>query len=469
MPNALNYKKILESMTRQATQAKRHWQSNIDVVNAARRKNGMDPMDPWTETVLATELETYATRRALAEHYTSTANEATQPADVSFLRKHGINIITAAVPSLIANELVSVQPLQARIGEIRYLDVKYGNNKGKIKAGDTMFAFDRMGGPAGEFNYSYDQIDDEVAVLDSGKTNFTLEWLPVVPKSVTIDKNGTALTDDGAGKLVTAEGAESGTIDYATGAVTLSTAADGAVTATYQYDNITAPVEAPELNLAIRAIPAQARSRKLKTVMSFDAMYDMQTQYGFDSNAENAALVANFLQYEIDGEMIEDMFSKASATPVTFSKTVPNAVSKLDHYEGFIEVLNNASNNIFEETRFATGTWAVLGMDAATIVESLSNRGFVASGQTGNGPHFIGTMGNFRMYKTPILSDRTGFVIGYKGESMFHAGLVYAPYMSICTTDLLAYENFDVKQGYATAYAKKMVNSKMYCKGTITD
>jgi hypothetical protein len=466
----LNAKAIVESMNRQARVARNRWQGNINTVNRARKSAGLESMTPWTETVLATVLETYATRRALAE--TSVVTEATQASDVSFLRKHGINIITAAVPSLIANDLVSVQPLQARIGEIRYLDVKYGTTKGSIAAGTNMFSFDKIGGPAGKFDYSYDEVTDEAVVFNEAKTAFTLSWLPVVPGSVAYSVSGTkTLVDDGNGKLVNATTkAEAGTIDYKTGSCGLTAAAATATdsTITYQYDNITSPVEAPEVNLSIRAIPAQARSRKLKTVMSFDAMYDMQTQYGFDSNAENAALVANFLQYEIDGELIEDMYQQAGATAVTFSSTVPNAVSKLDHYEGFIEVLNKASNNIFLNTRFATGTWAVLGLDAATIVESLANRGFVASGQTGNGPHFIGTMGNFQMYKTPTLSNVAGFFIGYKGESLFHAGLVYAPYMPIMTTDLLAHENFDVKQGYATAYAKKMVNPMLYCKGTIT-
>lgn len=271
--------------------------------------------------------------------------------------------------------------------------------------------------------------------------------------------------------LLNAANAAVGTVDYTTGVVKWTApfaVAPTAISVDYEQDNMTVPVEAPEVYLSITSIPVRANSRKLKTIMAFDAMYDFQIQYGYDSEAETAGLIANFLQYEIDGELIEDMFKGATAAATSFNKTVPNAVSLLDHYEGFIVKFNEASNNIFEETRFATATWAVLGLNAAAIVESLANRGFVASGQTGNGPHFIGTMGNFQVFKTPILSDRDGYVLGYKGDNMFHAGMVYAPYMPLMTTDLLAYENFNVAQGYATAYAKKMINSKLYSKGTIT-
>lgn len=40
--------------------------------------------------------------------------------------------------------------------------------------------------------------------------------------------------------------------------------------------------------------------------------------------------------------------------------------------------------------------------------------------------------------------------------------------MPIMTTDLLAQEDFGIRQGYATAYAKKMVNAKLYSKGKVT-
>lgn len=476
--NSMSMTKALESVNAQSSAVTRKWQTNIDIVNKARVEEGLQPMTSLTASTVATVLETFdkACKRAQALRTAGlSVTEATQPADVSFLRTHGINILTATMPSLIANEIVSIQPLQARVGEIRYLNVEFGNDKGRVKAGDTMFSNERVGGPTGEFGYSYDEVEGETVVFDETKTKFNAAWTPVVPGSIKLTVDGKALTDDGKGKIMEGQ-SEVGTIDYTSGAITLTTAAtnvDDAIV-NYQYNNITAPAQAPEMDLRVKGIPVIARARKLKTIMSFDAMYDLQAQYGFDSANEQATLVSQYLQYEIDGEIVQDLFRGASATTTTFSSTVPNAVSKLDHYEGFISTLNEASNNIFESTRFANGTYAVLGLDAATIVESLANRGFVASGQTGNGPHYIGQMGNYRMYKTPQLtyttgaSARDGYFIGYKGDTLFHAGYVYAPYMPIMTTDLLAQADFSVSQGYATSYAKHMVNAKLYSAGKIT-
>lgn len=471
----------LSQVNANASRAMSNWSGRIAKVNEARTAVGLEAIDSWTGNNLCTILETFKNRCDIVDGMRRQGMggvlEATQPTDVSFLRTHGINILTATMPSLIANDLVSIQPLQARVGEIRYLQVKFGNSKGRVKEGDTMFSYDRVGGPNAEFGYTYDEVNGEVPIWNTGKTSCNLSWLPVQPGSIELKVGTDDYTDDGKGNLVNTSKETKGHVDYDTGTVTLTTAATSTdnTSVNYLYNNITAPTQAPEMDLSIKGIPVIARARKLKTVLSFDAMFDMQAQYGFDATNQQTTLASQYLQYEIDGEIVQDLYQKAAAKQTTFSSTVPNAVAKLDHYEGLIATWNEASNNIFEETRFASGTWGVLGLDAATIVESLANRGFQAAGTSGeNGPHFIGTMGNYRLYKTPNLgnyagvSERDGYVMGYKGETMFHAGYVYAPYMPIMTTDLLAQEDFGVRQGYATAYAKQIVNAKLYSKGKIT-
>ena len=49
------------------------------------------------------------------------------------------------------------------------------------------------------------------------------------------------------------------------------------------------------------------------------------------------------------------------------------------------------------------------------------------------------------------------------------AGMFYCPYMPIVSTDLLMTDDFAGRKGWATMYAKKCVNNKMYLRGHITD
>lgn len=110
-----NVNEAVSAINAESAVAVNRWAKRCEAVDQARVSVGTAPMDPWTRTVLSTVLETYTKRVALIDERNrqglGRALESTQTADVSFLRTHGINILTATMPNLIANELLSVQPL----------------------------------------------------------------------------------------------------------------------------------------------------------------------------------------------------------------------------------------------------------------------------------------------------------------------------------------------------------------------
>lgn len=385
-------------------------------------------------------------------------NETTQSADVSYFKKYAINLLSAAVPNLIATDIVSVQPLGARVGEVRHLKVTYGSNKGAIKRGQQMFGTFEAGN--GNTNYSADLIEDEVAT--DVDTEMFLAWGPVVPGTVTLDINGTPGKDDGKGKIA---GTKTGTIDYESGKITFSEAVSGDVTASYEYDNITAPVQAPEVNLQIAALPMIAKSRKLKALYSMDAAFDLQSDYGMQMNNELVAYTASEIKHEIDGEIMNDLLRIAGAPQTTFNATPGEGISLRDHNEAFYNTSIEAGNNIFQATRLATASFVIAGVGACNIIESLPR--FKPSGISNPvGPHLVGWLGDKAVYKNPFFpSDE--YVFGYKGQGLFDAGFIYAPYMPIMSTQLIMDANFTGSKGFATSYAKKATNANMYSKGKI--
>lgn len=126
-------------------------------------------------------------------------------------------------------------------------------------------------------SYSSDAVEGELLGADGSETSFNLDWTPVQPGSVVItDEDGvTAYRDNNAGGLVTAAGVKAGEINYGTGAIKFDTAPAAGTAVNYQYDNISAPVQAPEIQVKIVAAPIYARSRKLKTLYAFDAAADL--------------------------------------------------------------------------------------------------------------------------------------------------------------------------------------------------
>ena len=371
------------------------------------------------------------------------------------------------VPNLIAPELVATQAIDNRVGMINYISYNYSNNKGNTKAGD-MFASSINMGAANE-NYSRDFVEAEV-IGASGKTSYTgnLSYTPVIPGTVQIVTGTTVITDDGAGKL-TGTGLNAGTVDYATGAVSLTFASNTTedVVAQYYFNMEDAPIQnVPEVELRITSLPVIAKTRKLKTIYAFDAAYELEKEYGQDIDSLLATEVSGEISHEIDIEICKDLLKMADGgAELKWSKTQPTGVNNIDHYDSFYTVLEEGSYSIFQATRKVRPNFLVVGTSVAAVIKVM--RQFTPSGTTEVGPHFIGTLGDFKVYVNPDY-DPMEFVMGYKGGSFMDAGYFYCPYMPVISTDLIMLADFAGQKGWATSYAKKMVNNKMYLKGRIT-
>ena len=439
------------------------WGNEISAINEAF-DGKLDWYRQATTAILLENTSSYLDRAAMMN---GSMNEATQPADVGYFKKYAINLLSAAIPNLIAPEIVSMQPMLSRVGEMRYLKVLYGSNKGSVKAGDTMFSM--FHGGNGETAYSSDEVDTEYVTASGSTISGSLAWLPVVPGSVKLVIGTKEYTDDGAGNI-TGSGITSGTIDYNSGAFSITLASEPSesddIYFNYRYNNMDVPVQAPEVTLKIEVAPIIAKSRKLKTIYAFDAAFDMSKDYGMQINNELVTYTASQIKHEIDGEIMGDLLRIASATPVTWDATPRDGISLRDHNESFYNKVVEAGNNIFDATKLANGSYIIVGMDAANIVETLPR--FRSSGVIKpTGPHLVGYLGSMPVYKNPFYPADT-FLVGWKGNGMFEAGYLYCPYMPIMTTQLIMDADFQGQRGFATSYGKKPVNSKMFCKGTIT-
>lgn len=161
---------------------------------------------------------------------------------------------------------------------INYISYEYGSNKGQTNVGDMFASSLNMG--VSDPNYSANVVDNETLEYTSGSTTITgknVQWTPVRPGSFYVSADGGTVTghDDGNG-TISGTGV-SGTIDYATGEISLTfTAAPAdAPMASYIYNNedvsVVPQTKIPEVNLKITSLPVVAQSRKMKAVYAFDA------------------------------------------------------------------------------------------------------------------------------------------------------------------------------------------------------
>lgn len=199
--------------------------------------------------------------------------EATNSSNIPS-KTYFMDMLTAVVPNLIAPDIVSTQALESKAGMISYLRFTYGSDKSPVQAGQ-MFNNSLYTGRS-EATYSSREIVEEP--IASGAS---LDYVPVLPGTVTItDSTGTYVDDGNGGLTNVATGVTTANaINYATGAVSLTGLTDA--TANYEYNNEQVPdLKVPEINMSLAQIPIFAKSRKLAAYWGFDAAYDLRQQYG---------------------------------------------------------------------------------------------------------------------------------------------------------------------------------------------
>lgn len=423
----------------------------------------------------------YEKRAALANALESTADrikavESTNPGSIGQYKRYALDIITATVPNLIAFDLLAVQSMDNRIGMINYLDYNYSKTKGQAQAGQTFASSINMG-PSDRF-YTSDLVDSESIKLD-GSGRATLKWWPVYTDTFSVVVGGKTYIVDtvNPGKFVADDGTQiTGTITPA-GALDLGSGnANADVAVTYRFNNedvrsdgpeVAGFTNVPEIELKMNSLPVEAKARTLRTFWAFDAQYELQKEYGQDIEKLLATQATGELAHEIDNELTFDLFAFADAgTPLTWSRALTPGISLKDHYDSFGITLTEGANKIFDATRKVKANFIVCGLGVASVIESMTK--FAPSGITAVGPHFLGTYGNYKVYVNPDY-PKDEFILGYKGNNMFDAGAFYCPYMPVSSTDLIMDANFRGQRGWATMYGKKMLNSKMYLKGRVTD
>ena len=70
-------------------------------------------------------------------------------------------------------------------------------------------------------------------------------------------------------------------------------------------------------------------------------------------------------------EIINDLFTKATSPGVEWNMTPPTGVSMVDHYAGFPNVLIEAGNKMFYNTKMAMPNFYIVGELASNVLEAL--------------------------------------------------------------------------------------------------
>ena len=234
----------------------------------------------------------------------------------------------------------------------------------------------------------------------------------------------------------------------------------------YVYDNVYIPQDdLPTLNAKMEGIALEAKARRIAIYYSQMAAFQLKTETGTDLGEALATQACSELAYEIDTEVVKLLDDNAGVAAVTFNRTRPNGISLAEHYEGFAEVIERASQIIYDKTQKHAANYMVIASDIKPILALM--RGWnAASTSKINGPYFAGTLNGVKVFVSPALAAGR-FFLGFNGEDLITSAAVYAPYMAIVPTQLLGFADGAMSQGFSTLYDLKMLNPDLLVAGAV--
>jgi hypothetical protein len=360
------------------------------------------------KSVMAATLEN--TRKYLSE--TATAG-ATSAGNVATLNRVILPVIRRVMPTVIANEIVGVQPMTGPVGQIHTLRVRYADAFNDTSSGNTDTT-------AGDEALSPFKIAEGYSGNPTGS-----------PSSGGAKAGATASLEGNAGN---------------------------------------------RLSIQILKQTVEAKSRKLSARWTFEAAQDAQSQHGIDVEAEIMAALAQEITAEIDQEILASLGALAPSGSAYDQTAVSGTATFVgDEHAALAVLINREANKIAQRTRRGAGNWAVVSPQALTILQSATTSAFArtteGSFEAPTNTKFVGTLNNaMKIYVNTYAADDSDVLIGYKGSSESDAAAFYCPYIPLMSSGVvLDPDSFEPVVSFMTRYGYVELNNTASSLGNAAD
>ena len=435
-------------------------------------------------------------------------------------------LVRKVFAQIVAQDFVSVQPMNLPSGLVFYLDFKYGSGQpgfannsnmyGNVSTGNDKMGLDEevSGGlyGAGRFGYSINEGDSgAITAIATGSapeladvgydSSLTLADLVIVDVALSnlsgydaeairgfrlLDAAGNDLTDYPEYTAIVGSN-----VRFIATAADISTNVDGGkVLYSIQpsdnsrgdfEDQPSGSIEIPEVNVELKSEAVVAKTRKLKAQWTPEFAQDLNAYHSVDAEAELTSLLSEYISMEIDLEIL-DMLIKGAVTTERWSavnnkewnaSTEQWAVNSSGFYntqgqwfQTLGTKIQKVSNKIHQKTLRGGANFLVCSPSVATILESIPGYAAATDGDKMDfamGVQKVGSLNSrFKVYKNPYMTENS-ILMGFRGSQFLETGAVYSPYVPLMMTPLIYDpQTFTPRKGLMTRYAKKMIRPEFY-------
>jgi hypothetical protein len=317
------------------------------------------------------------TKKYLRENASS---GSTVSGNIATLNRVILPVIRRVMPTVIANELVGVQPMTGPVGQIHTLRVRYAQSLTDTSTAATSVT-------AGQEALSPFTIATAYSTVPQGTT------------STNAYTGGNTSTMEGTG--------------------------------------------GKQISVQILKQAVEAKTRKLQARWTFESAQDAQAMHGIDVEAEIMAALAQEITAEIDQEILLSL-STLAATEFTYNQATVSGTATFvgDEHAALAVLINRVANLIAQRTRRGAGNWCVVSPASLTVLQSATTSAFARTTEgTFEAPtntKFVGTLnGAMRVFVNSYASDTANVLVGYKGTSEADAAAFYCPYIPLMSSGVV--------------------------------
>ena len=327
---------------------------------------------------------------------------STLSGDIADFKKIIMPLVRRIFPTLIANDLVAVQPMSGPVGLAYALRFRYKTTFGGATAGDEM--------GYNTIHQGYTGAGTTPASASTGTPTVSGEHLSSVDPTAIRDMS--------------------------------------------------------EAGLELSKTTITAVTRKLKARFSLEAQQDLKAMHGVDIEKELINTMQYEIAAEIDRELINRMYglcTTGNGNLTTYNAASTGGDSdgrwRMEDYRNMYTQMLNESQKIATATRRGAGNFIVATPNVITALESISN--FVLAPTNSSPMNLapaiakVGSIpGRFDVYRDTLApASNTHALIGYKGPTYADAGIVYSPYIPVMMSTAVEPGAFYPVIGMMTRYA----------------
>ena len=244
------------------------------------------------------------------------------------------------------------------------------------------------------------------------------------------------------------------------------------------YSSMEEDANIPQVTFTFDFIDVSVEKRMLGATFTPELQQDVNAFHSIDVEAELTALLSEVVSGEIDREILRDLRKSAShveywdysAYDRRFNAVSNNiAITRKDYNQELITKINQISARIMKFTLRGGANWVVCSPEVAAVLNDLEY--FHASDASAEETKFslgiekVGSIANRYTVYVDAYAPAGVVLMGHKGDSIFHAGYIYAPYVPLMLMPkTINPADFKPVMGIMTRYAKKVVNNRFYGK-----